>query len=183
MSPVTRSALPQRLRLSRKSNSLRSVAPSIALRAKNNRYALEFHGEQAVNRASRVLLGENTDEIGMRRLCIDWRISDIDVHTVISAYDMLARNLNQAGVGRLTYDRDKLPENIISAGAYGGHRIRTTRMSDRPEDGVVDRNCRVHGTENLFIASSAVMPTSGQANPTLTILALAYPLAAHLRQD
>jgi hypothetical protein len=57
------------------------VAPSIALRAKNNRYALEFHGEQAVNRASRVLLGENTDEIGMRRLCIDWRISDIDVHT------------------------------------------------------------------------------------------------------
>jgi choline dehydrogenase-like flavoprotein len=159
------------------------VAPSIALRAKNNRYALEFHGEQAVNRASRVFLGENTDEIGTRRICIDWRVSDIDVRTVTFAYDMLARNLNQAGVGRLTYDRDKLPEKIISAGAYGGHHIGTTRMSNRPEDGVVDKDCRVHGTENLFIASSSVMPTSGQANPTLTILALAYRLAAHLRQD
>ncbi|HML09643.1 MAG TPA: GMC oxidoreductase, partial [Stellaceae bacterium] len=39
---------------------------------------------------------------------------------------------------------------------------------------------RVHGAPNLFVASSAVFPTSSQANPTLTIAALSARLAAHL---
>jgi choline dehydrogenase-like flavoprotein len=46
---------------------------------------------------------------------------------------------------------------------------------------VVDRDCRVHGVENLWIAGSSVFPTSGFANPTLTILALTLRLASHLR--
>jgi choline dehydrogenase-like flavoprotein len=46
---------------------------------------------------------------------------------------------------------------------------------------VVDVNCRVHGVSNLFIASSATFPTSGQANPTLTLVALSLRLAEHLR--
>jgi choline dehydrogenase-like flavoprotein len=47
---------------------------------------------------------------------------------------------------------------------------------------VVDADCRVHGMRNLYIASSAVFPTSSQANPTLTIVALALRLAEHLRR-
>jgi choline dehydrogenase-like flavoprotein len=54
-------------------------------------------------------------------------------------------------------------------------------MSTDPKAGVVDANCRVHGVENLFVASSSVFPTSGYANPTLTILALALRLADHLK--
>jgi choline dehydrogenase-like flavoprotein len=42
---------------------------------------------------------------------------------------------------------------------------------------VVDRQCRVHGYENLFVAGSSVFPTGGFANPTLTIVALALRLA------
>jgi choline dehydrogenase-like flavoprotein len=34
----------------------------------------------------------------------------------------------------------------------------------------------------LFIASSAVFPTSSQANPVLTIVALALRLADHLKE-
>ena len=58
----------------------------------------------------------------------------------------------------------------------------TTRMSDDPRQGVVDRNTRVHDVENLFIAGSSVFPTVGYANPTLTIVALAIRLADHLKQ-
>jgi choline dehydrogenase-like flavoprotein len=57
----------------------------------------------------------------------------------------------------------------------------TTRMSSDPTRGVVDADCRVHGYANLYIAGSSVFPTSGWANPTLTIIALAHRLAAHLR--
>jgi len=53
-------------------------------------------------------------------------------------------------------------------------------MGRDPRSSVVDPQCRVHGVDNLHIASSAVFPTSGQANPTLTLLALALRLADHL---
>ena len=56
-------------------------------------------------------------------------------------------------------------------------------MSDDPERGVVDANCRVHGVENLFVAGSSVFPTVGYANPTLTIVALASRLADHLKSQ
>jgi choline dehydrogenase-like flavoprotein len=54
-------------------------------------------------------------------------------------------------------------------------------MADDPAHGVVDRDCRVHGLENLYVAGSSVFPTSGTAGPTLTIVALAVRLADHLR--
>jgi choline dehydrogenase-like flavoprotein len=54
-------------------------------------------------------------------------------------------------------------------------------MSEDPQHGVVDKHCRVHGMPNLFIAGSAVFPTGGHANPTLTIVALAIRLADHLK--
>jgi len=56
----------------------------------------------------------------------------------------------------------------------------TTRMDSSEKRGVVDANCQVHGLNNLFIAGSSVFTTSGSANPTLTIIALALRLADHL---
>ncbi len=57
----------------------------------------------------------------------------------------------------------------------------TTRMNVDPNSGVVDSDCLIHGTENVFVAGSSVFPTSGQANPTLTIVALAIRLGDHLK--
>ena len=54
-------------------------------------------------------------------------------------------------------------------------------MSDDPREGVVDRDCRVHGFDNLYVAGSAVYPTTGYVNPTLTVVALALRLADHLK--
>ena len=53
-------------------------------------------------------------------------------------------------------------------------------MADDPTRGVVDADCRVHGTRNLYVAGSSVFPTSGAANPTLTLVALAWRLGIHL---
>jgi choline dehydrogenase-like flavoprotein len=54
-------------------------------------------------------------------------------------------------------------------------------MGTSPADSVVDPDCRVHGVDNLFVASPAVFPTSSQANPALTIVALSLRLADHLK--
>jgi choline dehydrogenase-like flavoprotein len=53
-------------------------------------------------------------------------------------------------------------------------------MSVRPQDGVVDKNLAVHGFTNLFVASSSVMVTSGQANPTFMVMVFALRLADRL---
>ena len=53
-------------------------------------------------------------------------------------------------------------------------------MAERPDEGVVDPNCRVHGTENLYVAGGSVFPTGSAANPTFTIVAMAHRLADHL---
>jgi len=47
----------------------------------------------------------------------------------------------------------------------------------------VDGQLRVHGLDNLYIASSSVFCTSGEANPTLLAVALGLRLADHLAQQ
>lgn len=63
---------------------------------------------------------------------------------------------------------------------WSHHHMGGTCMSEHAEDGVVDKNLRVHGTNNLYVCSSSVFVTSGVANPTLTITALAHRLSEHL---
>lgn len=73
---------------------------------------------------------------------------------------------------------------LVSAHPIGGyHHMGTTRMSDTPRDGVADSHGRVHGIANLFIAGSSLFPTSGWANPTLTIVALACRTAEEIASD
>jgi len=57
------------------------------------------------------------------------------------------------------------------------------RMGTSAATSVVDRDCRVHGYGNLWVAGSSVFPTGGYANPTLTIVALGLRLADALARE
>jgi choline dehydrogenase-like flavoprotein len=157
--------------------------PSVVLGAANGAYALEFHAEQASNPLSVLTLSDQRDRLGMRRLRVDWRMTDGDIESLQRAYAVLAGALTRSGVGRLDYDPDDLAMRARAEGAYGGHHIGAARMSSTPSEGVVDLQCRVHGVGNLFLASAAVFPTSGQANPTLTILAITLRIASRLKNE
>ncbi len=155
--------------------------PSIVVKPKANRFSLDFHAEQQPNPQSRVALDARTDALGMPRLIVDWRYTPTDVDTVKRAIAQLADDLRGSGVGRLDYREEDVEEEMTRYGAYGGHHIGTARMGTDPRKSVVDAQCRVHGVDNLFVASAAVFPTSSQANPTLTVVALALRLGHHLR--
>jgi choline dehydrogenase-like flavoprotein len=71
------------------------------------------------------------------------------------------------------------PADSVDA-AWGFHHMGTTRMAAAPRDGVVDSNCLVYGTANLYVAGSSVFATGGCANPTFMIVALAHRLVEHL---
>jgi choline dehydrogenase-like flavoprotein len=49
----------------------------------------------------------------------------------------------------------------------------TARMSERPEDGVVNGYGQAHDVPNLFVSDGSVFTSGAAANPTLTIVALA----------
>ena len=155
--------------------------PSIIVHPKGNRFSLDFHAEQQPNRDSRVTLCEARDALGMPQLLVDWRHAPGDVHTVRVGLAALARDLRSSRVGRLEYDPDAVEAELLRYGAYGGHHIGTARMGTDPRRSVVDGDGRVHGTANLYVAGAAVFPTSSQANPTLTIVALALRMADHLK--
>jgi len=157
--------------------------PSVVLGSSLNRYHLEFHAEQAPNRDSRVHLSGKRDALGMPQLKIDWQVRQLDIDSLKRCYRCLQQELHRTGTGTLDYDEDALEYRAKRHGIVGGHHIGTTRMSTDPRHGVVDADCRVHSVKNLYIASSSVFPTSSQANPTLTIVALALRLADHLRLE
>ena len=120
----------------------------------------------------------------MPRIEVDWRLTELDKRSLQAGHQALAEELGRTGLGRLQIDR-WLTEDLTSWPPEldgGHHHMGTTRMSDRSDQGVVDADCRVHGMANLYVAGSSVFPTSGSANPTLTIVALALRLAGHLKE-
>jgi choline dehydrogenase-like flavoprotein len=154
--------------------------PSVILRNASNRFSLEINSEQTPLADSRVTLIESKDALGMPRLRVDWRYSTLDVVAARRTLELFQSEFARTGVGALTFDPDSVEPDLVRFGAYGGHHIGTTRMGHDLKTSVVDNSCRIHSVDNLYIAGSSVFPTSSQANPTLTIVALALRLAGHL---
>jgi choline dehydrogenase-like flavoprotein len=155
--------------------------PSIIIKPKANLFSLDFHAEQQPNPDSRVTLTTERDALGVPRLLVDWRYTATDLATVSRSIALFAEDIARSGLGTFTYDPAGVEFEMTRYGAYGGHHIGTARMGTDPRTSVVDADCRVHGIDNLSIASAAVFPTSSQANPTLTVIALALRLAGRIR--
>jgi choline dehydrogenase-like flavoprotein len=139
--------------------------------------------EQAPNPDSRITLGQDRDQLGMRKIVVDWRLSALERKTARYFMIALGSEFARRGIGRLRLEPwlDKNDATWQEAINETCHHIGSTRMSDDPSCGVVDSNCRVHGMDNLYVAGSSVFPTGGHVNPTFTIVALALRLGDHIK--
>ena len=142
-------------------------------------YRVKFVTEQVPQRDSRVKLGTDRDALGQRKLEVDWCFTDQDRRSMETTLELLTRRFADVGLGTFDFGDDP---PTLEAMTDAAHQMGTTRMAARPEEGVVDENCRVFGTDNLYVASSAVFPTGPSYSPTFTILALARRLGQHLMQ-
>jgi choline dehydrogenase-like flavoprotein len=138
--------------------------------------------EQAPNPDSRVTLGDEVDALGQRKICVDWRLTELDWHTYRTAANLFGAELASSCAGKFQIEPWLQKGDGATPQVRGtAHHLGTTRMSDDPKQGVVDRQCRVHGVDNLYVVGSSVFPTGGWAFPTFTIVALSMRLAEHLR--
>ncbi len=143
--------------------------------------------KQTANTNSRITLSDDKDALGLSRMVLDWRLMEEDVEGIRRAVQTISTNFARFNAGRVRIDERFHAD--LSASEFiesfdemrgGNHHMGTTRMSGSPKYGVVDENCKVHGMGNLYIAGSSVFPTSGHANPTLTIVELSLRLSDHL---
>ncbi len=137
--------------------------------------------EQAPNPKSRVTLDSERDMFGMRRVILNWSPSKADNRTVRTLGQEVAKELARIGLARVQL-QDFILDDTIEISDYGHHchQMGTTRISEDPKSGVVDRNQLVHGLDNLYIAGSSVFPTGGGCNPTLTIVMMSLRLGNHI---
>jgi choline dehydrogenase-like flavoprotein len=63
------------------------------------------------------------------------------------------------------------------------HNMGTCRMSERPEDGVVNKFGQAHEVDNLFVSDGSQFTTGAAANPTITIVALAIQQADYIAEQ
>jgi choline dehydrogenase-like flavoprotein len=157
--------------------------PGFLVSNRSGRYALHYHAEQVPSAESRIQLSSETDSFGVPQARIDLRFVEQDVQSVIDSHNLLDKALRANGIGHLEYlyDAAKLRERVWAQAADGFHQVGTTRMGADPAQSVVDPDLKVHGLENLFVASSSVFPTSGQANSTMLAVAFGIRLVHRLR--
>ena len=167
-----------------KKNRIPSVLPDI-----NSKYFGIFHQvEQTPCYNSQIKLDKKKDIFGQQLVKLNLRFNPIDFKTILKSHEYLIKKINKLKIGNFQKKYDKkflmqlLKKQIKNFNSIA-HHIGTTRMGSSKKNGVVDKNCKVFGINNLFIAGSSVFPTSGHANPTLTIVALSLRLSNFLKKS
>jgi glucose dehydrogenase len=124
--------------------------------------------EPLPDRENRVTLSDKHDALGLPRPSISYR-----THPYATAGMTEARRIHE-----LLFEAIGATEIRHADSPFGaGHIMGTTRMGADARTSVVDADLRIHGHDRAFVVSTAVFPTVGTANPTLTLAALALRAA------
>jgi glycine/D-amino acid oxidase-like deaminating enzyme len=163
-------ALPAFIRLS----VLRILAGrNPAVRVLSIRYGAEMEPREE----NRITLAEKKDRHGLPLPRVEYEFSERDRVSLVALRAELKSEFERLGLGTVSEEVVGWLQKIRNDAS---HHLGGTRMGDDPSVSVVDRNLRVHSTENLFVAGGSVFPTSGCANPTMMISALSIRLAEHV---
>lgn len=132
---------------------------------------------QPPNTLSSLEKGPTKDKFGFNETIIKCHFDYRAWHSINTTLKLLKSQVGTRGVIFSLFDG---PEDYKTWGdrffLWGGHHMGTTMMGK-----VVDKDCKLIGSNNIYVAGSSVFPTSGHAPPTLTIVALAIRLAEHIR--
>ncbi|MEX0606363.1 MAG: GMC family oxidoreductase [Marinobacter sp.] len=154
--------------------NLQQMTPTVLLgkRREMLHTPVTIRAEIAPDFRNSVGTGDQRNYLGVPTPRIDFHYRYRDLAR--ESWDLFGKALLRSGLGRPSILQ---PEFRLHD---GGHLMGTTRMGLTAADSVVDSNCRVHTTDNLYVAGSSVFPAGGASNPTFTIVAMALRLGAHL---
>lgn len=140
--------------------------------------------EQAPDFDNRIDLATDVDAFGTPKAVLNWHKSDLDLRTIRLTAEYVAESMVKYKHAKIRLREWLWSGNYPENGQIAGmHHMGGTRMSASPKDGVVNPDLRCWDVSNLYMAGSSVFPSSGHANPTLTIVQLAVRLAEHIAKQ
>lgn len=151
---------------------LSKAKPKIREARVRNFMEMEPHAE------NRVLLADELDANGKPIAFVMHACTERDQRSMIAIHEELAAELKRTGIGELV--NPLMSQEPWPIAQDASHHMGTTRMGLDPRVSVVDANLKLHGADNVWMAGGSVFPTSGCANPTMTLVALSVRLAKHI---
>ena len=140
----------------------------------------DFYHEVLPEEASQITLADTADVFGKQETKIDWVFSPCAEANYKALTELFEAAVEAKGGGPVTI---RPWNDILNRFVVNGHHLGTTRMSALPEDGVVDKNLKLHTVDNFYVAGSSVWASPGISNPTFSIVTFSIRLADHLAQE
>jgi hypothetical protein len=139
---------------------------------------LRLISEQVPLLQSAIHFSDKRDALGMPIVEMDWHIDGREIETLAALGELVATYLERNQLAHVRLDpalvaRDR---EFLTRSDDSFHHMGMARMSGSPADGVVDRDLKMFGMQNLYVVGAAVYPTTGSANPTFTAIALGLRL-------
>ncbi|MHC1481653.1 GMC family oxidoreductase [Frateuria aurantia] len=122
---------------------------------------------------NRIVLSDNKDALGIPKPRVHYHMSSYVDRSMDMLKPIYAEIIKAMGGTNIRTNPDGVYDN-------NQHITGTMSMGNDPKTSVVDAWGRSHDHENLFIASTGVMPTAGTCNSTLTAVALALRTASKM---
>lgn len=146
---------------------------------------LEIHSEQNPDKESYIKLSHKFDSLEMQRIVLHWNVSKLTINTLKETAKEIKRCFEIANVARIALEPWIEDKEVCDSKWIGDvyHQAGGLRMAENEFAGVVDSSCKVFGLDNLYVASSAVFPTSSFSNPTMTTIALAIRITETIHKS
>lgn len=151
---------------------LPNIAPITKLKVRN-------FMEMEPDPLNAMTLGKEVDVYGVPLPVVNINTTNLDKKSLIELHRMFKEEMEKNNLGKFISNLENVSPWPITTDA--SHHLGGTIMGIDKDNSVVDINLKVHSTDNLYVCSGSVFPTSGCTNPTYTICALAIRLADHLK--
>lgn len=155
----------------------------LVYRGKGKPQYLTSINEQVPLAENRIELSVETSDFDkMPLLRLHYHVDSTTRARIWKAFMLFASYLGSHDESRLklSLGEDSFMSQELFLGG-GHHLMGGTCMGDADKGGVVDRDCRVHGAENLYLAGASIFPRGGSVNPTLNAIAIGMRTVHGLR--
>jgi choline dehydrogenase-like flavoprotein len=138
-----------------------------------SKVSLHIQSEQPAMPESRISIDlQVRDHLGLPKVILDWRTGSEELPSICDFTKRVDAAFRDSGMAELRVEEglENGDQAFLDTLRDNYHQVGGARMGFSEEDGVVDRDLKVFGTENLYVVGASTFRTSGNANTTFTAL-------------
>lgn len=152
----------------------------------NSQVNFIIQSQQISIRESKIDLDNESINGSLNRALLDWNICGKEFVEIERFCLCFQEYIESNNLGEVIFEKWFVEEQLTRNGLWIDnitdiyHQAGGAIMGTNESNSVVDRNCKLHLVDNVFVGGAAIMPTSSYANTGLTSLAFAYRLAERI---